>query len=225
MQKFNCPSCSAEIVFQSSISASCVCPYCSSLVVRHDDNLETLGKMAQLPDDISPFQINTTGVYRGLPFRIIGRLKVAWEDGYWNEWFLYFDDAKKAWLAEAQGSLAIIFEIFFSPEEIKQKFKKPPHLKQKITLSGGEYTVYDIKDSICIGSEGELPFAAPKGRKVKSVDLIGKDGKFAGIEFCEGELPTVFTGQYVEFDKLSFNHLRELEGWKMPRPKSKVKKA
>ncbi len=225
MQKYNCPSCSAEIVFQSRISATCVCPYCSSLVVRHDTELESIGKMAQLPEDISPFQIDTIGVYKGLAFRIIGRLKMAWQDGYWNEWFLYFDDAKKAWLAEAQGSLAIIFEEYLSPEEAKAKFGKAPKLNSKLLISGTTYTVSDLKESYCIGSEGELPFAAPRGRNVKGIDLIAGNSKFAGIEYCDGEPPSVFTGQYVEFDDLSFNHLRELEGWKMPSSKSKVKKA
>lgn len=225
MKKYSCPSCSAEIIFQSSLSVSCVCPYCTSLIVRHDTDLESFGKMAQLPDDMSPFQMNTTGVYKGLAFRIVGRLKVAWQDGYWNEWFLYFDDAKKAWLAEAQGTLAMIFEEFLSPEEIKQRFSKPPNLKQNITLSSDDYQVYDIKDSVCVGSEGELPFAAPKGRKVTGVDLISKDGGFAGIEYCEGEPPSVFTGHYVEFDALSFSNLRELEGWKLPRAKSQGKKS
>ena len=225
MQKYNCPSCSAEMVFQSSISASSVCPYCSSLVVRHDGDLELQGKMAQLPDDISPFQVGASGIYQGLHFGIIGRLKVAWEDGYWNEWFLYFDDAKKAWLAEAQGSLAIIFEEYLSPEELKNHFGNAPELNSKLLISGTTYTVSDIKQSHCLGSEGELPFAAPKGRKVKGIDLIGNAGGFAGIEYCEGEPPSVFTGRYVEFDDLSFSHLRELEGWKMPSSKSKVKKA
>lgn len=180
--------------------------------------------MAQLPDDISPFQIDTTGTYKGLQFRIIGRLKMTWKDGCWNEWFLYFDDAKKAWLAEAQGSLAVIFEEYLSPEQAKADFSTVPKLKSQVKISGTTYTVCDIKETECVGSEGELPFPAPKGRKVKAVDLIAGNNKFAGIEYCKDEPPSVFTGQYVEFDDLSFNYLRELEGWKMPSAKAKVKK-
>jgi hypothetical protein len=183
-------------------------------VVRHDTNLESISKMSQLPDDMSPFQLGTSGIYQGFHFVIIGRLKKIWQDGNWNEWFLYFNDAKKAWLAEAQGTLAIIFEVYLSAEEAKTKFAVMPQLKEKVKIFGINYTVCDIKNSVCAGSEGELPFVAVTGRKVKSVDLTSGE-QFAGIEYVENEPPVVFTGKYVEFDELSFSHLRELEGWKM----------
>src|SRR4051812_49254224 len=110
MQKFNCPSCGAGITFQSSVSFSLVCPYCRSLVVRHDKDVEAIGKMAELPDDISPFQIGTTGTFRKIHFALAGRMKIGWEDGCWNEWFFFTDEGKKGWLAEAQGSLILSFE-------------------------------------------------------------------------------------------------------------------
>ena len=223
MQKYTCPSCGAEITFQSSISVTCVCPYCRSLVVRQNDNLESLGTMAELPDDISPFQFGTSGIYKGVHFGIIGRLKVGWQDGYWNEWFLYMDNGKKAWLAEAQGSLAFIFEEDLSPEQAKANYSTIPKLEELVKIAGRNYTVCDIKQSECIGSEGELPFAAPKGRRVKAVDLISGNSKFAGIEYCEPEPPSVFTGEYVEFNDLYLTNLRELDGWKTPYPKREVK--
>jgi hypothetical protein len=178
--------------------------------------------MAELPDDMSPFQIGTSGRYKGERFNIIGRLKMAWQDGYWNEWFIDMADNKKAWLAEAQGTLAIVFEMSISPEEAKNHFGVIPKLNSEVKIAGITYTVSDIKESLCSGSEGELPFPAPKGRKVKSIDLIAGD-KMAGIEYSNNELESVFVGQYVEFDDLAFNNLRELEGWKMPRQKSGAK--
>jgi hypothetical protein len=181
--------------------------------------------MAELPDDISPFQIGTNGVYKGLRFSIVGRLKIAWADGCWNEWFIYFDDAKKAWLAEAQGSLAIIFEEYLPQGEVESKFGKMPKLKSQIKIAGVSYRVCDIKECECVGSEGELPFAAPKGRKTQAVDLIAGNNRFAGIEYSQDEPPTVFTGHYVEFDELEFSNLRELEGWTMPSRNRKGKKA
>jgi hypothetical protein len=225
MKKYNCPSCGAEITFQSALSVTCVCPYCRSLVVRHDTDVETIGKMAELPDDISPFQIGTAGIYKGVHFGIIGRLKVGWEDGCWNEWFLYMDTGKKAWLAEAQGFLAVIFEEDLTTSLAHADFYSVPELGEHKTIAGKNYTVSDIKDTECVGSEGELPFAAPQGRKVKAVDLVGGNSGFAGIEYSDGEQPSIFTGEYVEFTDLHFSNLRELPGWKLPQPKPGVKKA
>ncbi|MEI6729826.1 MAG: DUF4178 domain-containing protein [Pseudomonadota bacterium] len=216
MQKYLCPSCGGEIVFQSSISASCVCPYCRSLIVRQDMNLESLGKAAELPQDISPLQIGTTGIYRGVNFSIIGRLRVGWEEGAWNEWFLYTDKGEKAWLAEAQGDLAVIFEQEIN-EQALQAFAKAPLLGLGVTIGNDFYMVCDIKSSAVITAEGEFPKAISVGRKSKNIDLIGRDNKFAGLEYEDDKLVGIFTGEYVEFDSLKFKNLRDLDGWKIPR--------
>jgi len=227
MQKFNCPSCGAEIIFQSSISVSCVCPYCRSLLVRHDKDMESIGKMAELPDDISPFQIGTTGKYKNIPFTLVGRMKIGWSDGCWNEWCMFTDDGRRGWLAEAQGSIAISFEVEIPSGELMAIYgvndtvttlSTVPPLGTALLIQKKEYTINDIKAARCIGSEGELPFPAPQGRMSNVIDLEGMNGEFASIEFDAFDQPHLFIGEYVEFDMLHFNNLRDLPGWHMNRP-------
>lgn len=236
MQKCNCPSCGAEIVFQSSVSVSCVCSYCRSLVVRHDKDLEAIGKVAELPQDISPFQLGTSGIYKNIHFSLIGRMKIGWEDGNWNEWFMYTDDGKKGWLAEAQGTLAISFEkdiptggtvgtvaldMLRSTSTTHVNIthaEAVPSLGKYLIIDKKPFMVVDKKKATCIASEGELPLATPDGRTTTSIDLLGDDGAFAGIEFDASGRARLFVGEYIEFDKLKFSNLRELEGWKLLRP-------
>jgi hypothetical protein len=208
MQQYTCPSCGAQIKFQSSVSVTCVCPYCRSLVVRRDMDVEAIGVMAQLPDDISPFQLGTAGICKNIHFSLIGRMKIGWEDGSWNEWFMLTDEGKKGWLAEAQGSLAVSFE-----REEGTLPKTPPKLGQGMTFGGKQFFVSDVKETECIGSEGELPFAAPKGRKTIAADLISSDGGFASIEYADVKPPRFYIGEYMEFDALRFTNLRALPGW------------
>ena len=73
MKKFNCPSCGAEVVFNSNHSVYAVCKYCHSMIVRHDLDVEAIGTMASLPEDMSPFQIGTEGYYQGTHFSLVGR--------------------------------------------------------------------------------------------------------------------------------------------------------
>lgn len=80
--KANCPSCGSEVLFKSSISVFTVCDHCKSMIVRRDLDLEALGQMAQLPDDVSPLKIGSRGKYKNTAFEVIGRLKVAWSEGY-----------------------------------------------------------------------------------------------------------------------------------------------
>jgi hypothetical protein len=206
--KANCPSCGAEVQFKSSISVFSVCEYCRSMIVRHDMDLEALGKMAQLPDDLSPLKIGSRGKYNRTNFEVIGRLKVAWSEGYWNEWFVLFENGRSGWLAEAMG-------FFMLSAEVKETGKVPSRKEVKVgesyeLLPQKKFTVHDIKDAECIGSEGELPFSGLKGRKTVSVDLSDQSGEFANIEYSEQDGTRLYLGKYLDFDSLEWTDLRDL---------------
>jgi hypothetical protein len=105
-----CPSCGAPVVFQSAASVFAVCAYCQSTLVRHDENLEDIGKMAALVEDRSPLQLGAEGRYKGVHFALIGRLQIKYSQGIWNEWHLLFDDMRNGWLSEAGGEYVLTFQ-------------------------------------------------------------------------------------------------------------------
>jgi hypothetical protein len=171
-------------------------------------DLEALGLMAQLPDDVSPLKIGSRGKYKNSAFEIVGRLKVAWSEGCWNEWLLLLDDGKYGWLAEAMGFFMLSFEI-----------KETGQVPKSADLAVGKgyelapmqtFFVDDIKEAVCVGSEGELPFKAESGRKTTSVDLSTGSGEFANIEYSERDGVRLYVGRYVEFDDLALTDLRDL---------------
>ncbi len=196
------------------------------MIVRHDVDVKAIGTMAALPDDMSPLQIGTGGFYKGQRFNIVGRMKIGWEDGLWNEWFLVMDDGRKGWLAEAQGNYAISFEVDEpqilpkKEEDFNSQLDGLPELSSTKDLKLGSYItlgslrlkIVDVKQAICLGSEGELPFIAPKGRKTLSLDLLGSEGEFGNIEILDGK-HRVYLGDYVEWDEMRCENLRTLEGW------------
>lgn len=208
--KLGCPACGAEVDFKSRSAVFAVCSYCQSTLIRHDVDLEAIGKMAELPPDMSPFQVGTRGSYEGKRFELLGRLKVAWEDGVWNEWYALFDDGREGWLAEAQGFFMMSF-----PQALPRSLPTAEAIRvgQRLTLPPKEtFTVDDIRRATCIGSEGELPFPAPRGRESLSVDLRGPKATFANLEYA-ADGTRLYTGKYVDFDALSLSNLRELDGW------------
>jgi hypothetical protein len=205
-----CPACGAELQFKSRISVFGVCSYCHSTVVRHDLNLEALGKMAELPADMSPLQIGTRGQYESKNFEIVGRLKIGWEDGNWNEWYVVFDDGRDGWLAEAQGFYMMSFAVS-DLSSIPDKSSLYPGLTLRLMSRQG-FLVDDIKEATCIGSEGELPFSGVQGRKSTSVDLSGPDNLFACIDYSD-EGVRLYAGKYLDFEKFKFSFLREFDGW------------
>lgn len=208
MLKLSCPPCGAQVTFRSASSIFAVCDYCRSMLVRQDMNLEALGKMALLQEDMSPLKVGTQGRYEKTSFFIVGRLRVRWEGGAWNEWFLLFDDGREGWLGEAQGFYMVSFPVL-SP-------RLPPleelEVGRELKIQGTAYQIDDIKEIHCEGSEGELPFRAPKGRKSTSVDLTGPDRQFACLDYSEEGIQA-YAGSYVDFDSLKFQFLREIDGW------------
>ncbi len=207
--KLSCPACGAEVLFKSRSSIFGVCSFCSSTLVRHDMNIESLGKMTEMPQDMSPLQIGTTGVFENSRFEVVGRQRIGWESGSWNEWYLHFDSGKDGWLADAQGFYMVSFQFFEQtnlPDLSKLRVAEP------LMLNKIEFTVDDIREVSCIGSQGELPVRSLKGRKSTSVDLVGKNEKFGNIDYSpEGN--RLFFGKYVDFENLKFMNLREIDGW------------
>jgi DNA-directed RNA polymerase subunit RPC12/RpoP len=217
MRKFLCPSCGAEVAFRSQLSVYAVCKYCSSMIVHHDVDVEAIGKMAALPEDMSPLQIGSEGYYQGTRFTLVGRMKMGWKDGSWNEWFMASDDGRKGWLAEAQGFYAICFEVEapaldFAVRAIKQQTQQTSFIGSAHIINQQKFHVVDSKKASCLGSEGELPLSAPQGRLVVSVDLLGSYGEFASVEIETGKL-RAYSGRYVGWKEMRCTNIRTFDGW------------
>src|SRR6202012_1730726 len=107
---YDCPQCGAPVKFQSSIAIFAVCEHCRSMVVRKDLSVESIGVMAELPPDLSPLQIGSRGEWNGKAFELVGRIRVEWDLGSWNEWYALFDGGVGGWVAETQGFYLVSFE-------------------------------------------------------------------------------------------------------------------
>jgi len=205
----NCPSCGAKIVFRSSASVVAVCEYCRSTLVRHDVDLEQVGKMADLKADGSPLQLGAGGAYAGVRFAVVGRIQYRYEQGLWNEWYLVFDDMRGGWLGEARGNYAVSFLT-----QVSEAIPSFGSIKvgETIVLDRRPFELVDIQNARCIAGEGELPFRVGAGYEAPVADLQGSGRTFATIDYSETP-PLVFVGQYVDFDDLALTGLRELDGW------------
>lgn len=206
--QISCPSCGGRVDFKSRSSVFQVCTYCSSMLVRTDMDLELVGKMAQLPPDMSPFQVGTSGKFDNKHFQILGKQRLSYDGGFWNEWYVAFDDGRTGWLGEAQGFLMMSFPV--TGESIPDIKSMNPG--RSIQILGKSFEIEDIKEVTCLGGLGELPVRSEKGRKFTSVDLVGENNTFSNIVF-DNERSDLYLGKYVEFEELHFSGLREIDGW------------
>jgi hypothetical protein len=204
-----CPSCGAPVKFQWSSAVQTVCPYCRSILVRHDVNLESVGVVADLPEDPSPIQIATEGVYRNRPFVVIGRILYEYEQGRWNEWHLMFSDSMSGWLSDASLEYAVSFNRPLPPN-VPPAHDLPRGWTQNVDNIRLEVT--SITRAHYSGVEGELPFEYWGKNEVVFADLRSADGHFATIDYSE-EPPLLFVGEALEFEDLRFKNLKRIEGW------------
>ena len=213
MSSHSCPSCGASVEFRSA-APHAVCSYCRSLLLRRDANLESIGRVAEVPEDFSPLQLNVTGFFDERRFSLVGRLRKVWEQGGWNEWCAQFGDGRLGWLAEAQGELVMLFE---QPRESLSPRLSPETLSgiwagDIFTIGERRFEVSDVKEVECLGAEGELISCPPMDARMTSIDLRGPGLEFGTIEGNEQEM-SVFVGRYVEFTDCRFSGLRKLAGW------------
>lgn len=202
-----CPACGAMVPFRTSISLYAVCPFCRSLALRRDLDLEKLGESAQLKPDGTPLQVGSGGVYRGAPFELVGRMQLKTPHGFWNEWFMVFADGRQGWLGEAQGAYAVSFKTEYNVPAFRDL-----KVMAKVDVKGSAYQVLELIEAEYLAAEGELPFRPPLGESVRTADLIGEGGAFGTIDYSD-EPPSVYTGEYQDFDALHFTGLKSFEGW------------
>ncbi|HLO61968.1 MAG TPA: DUF4178 domain-containing protein [Azonexus sp.] len=200
----SCPSCGAPVVFQSASSIFAVCAYCQSTLVRHDQNLEDIGKMAALVEDRSPLQLGAEGSYRGVHFALIGRIQLKYSQGTWNEWHLLFDDMRTGWLSEAGGEYVL---TFMRPAQEPLPDFEALKIGQRLQVASQVWTVSNLERAECIAGQGELPFKVGAGYPVPAADLRS-DQAFVTLDYSEVP-PLLYLGEAVDFTSLKMSNLRD----------------
>ena len=206
-----CPNCGAPIEFLWSSAVQTTCPFCKSILVRHDVDLEKVGEVGDLPPSTSAIQIQTQGIYRGTPFTVVGRILYEYDRGGWNEWHVRLDDRDSAWLSDAQAEYAVTREV---EGATGLPSASAVYVGASYPLAKKPFRVVSLTRARYRGVEGELPFEYWNKRDVLFADLEAPGEQFATIDYSGGDdVPTLYVGEWVGFDELQLSNLREIEGW------------
>jgi hypothetical protein len=206
----SCPACGAPVRFRFAQAVQTVCEYCRSVLVRHDVALDKVGECAVVPDNASPIQLGTEGVFRNKPFVVAGRIVYEYELGGWNEWYIAFNDSEGGWLSDAQLEYSVTFRAD-PPWPLPARDQLQPGMGY--SWNGATFVATTRTLARYRGVEGDLPFEYWDKTAVWFLDLRTHDARFATIDYSE-DPPLLFTGETIEFDLLKLRNLREFEGWK-----------
>lgn len=194
-QTLNCPSCGAQLELQYRHSRMVVCNYCSQTSYLNAGSTEAVGKKIVLADYGSVLSVGKRGKLNDKPFQVLGRLRFDYQDGFWDEWLVWFDGSEFAdyWLQEDEGEF-----VLFSKKELQVEAPVFEKVKVGSLISVNSQAVFITEKSRATinGGEGELPFQVVPGEKADFVDGIA-GGKPASLEYMPGQIE-FNTGEVVE---------------------------
>lgn len=198
-QAIRCPSCGATHDILNPGVVTVVCEYCGNAVYWDKDKLRDAGRQSILPEGFTRLFRGAAGRLDKRRFTVMGRVRYSFGKGFWDEWFLSFDDGTIGWLTEDNHELAL---------QKRSKIKKPPapdalQPGQRFKARGIDFVVQEVGLAECIGVEGDLPIAVQTGETYRFVDASSPDGRHTlGIEY-DAEPPTVFVGRWLTYANLT----------------------
>ena len=205
-----CPNCGAPVEFASAASASAVCSFCRSTLVRDGETLRRIGASGELFDDHSPLQLGAGGRYQGLAFTLVGRLQYGYADGTWNEWHALFDGGgsrpRSGWLSEDNGAYVFAFDAPLPADAPVPAGLQPG---QPRTIDGRAWTVASVARAKLIAAQGELPDPPQLDGEFTVVDLRNAQDEVATLDYGDPTRPRWSTGRSVALSELAMSGLRE----------------
>lgn len=207
MYKTACPACGASVEFKSAGSVMAVCAYCRSTLLREADAVRNIGRMSEVIEDHTRIQIGTSGQYQGRNFGVVGRIQLRYEDGFWNEWYVVFDDGKTGWLSDGSGQY-----VFTEAIEVPAQLPSFEQIRPGATIqhNGTRFTATDVRAAQCVAGQGELPFQVGEGWTARVADFRAEE-RFLTLDYSDGAAPQVYAGLATTLEALKCQFLREAE--------------
>lgn len=208
-EELNCASCGAPLDRALRYTRMLVCDYCGATNLLNAGSLEAAHEKVLLTDYGSPVELYKTVTIDGGVYEARGRVRYAYEDGFWDEWLLHSKAEPEAlyWLHEDEGEF-LLYQALYDPED-PETLLSPESAKfedfvvgQQYELNGRNVFVSEKSRGKVVGSEGELPFQVLPGESADFVDgYWAKQELFLSLEFFP-EGGYLYAGREVSLDAM-----------------------
>jgi Domain of unknown function (DUF4178) len=201
-----CPNCGGVVEFRSAASASAVCSFCRSTLVREGEALRRIGESAELFDDHSPLQLGVSGAFQGEAFTLLGRLQLAYADGRWNEWHALFDNGRSGWLSEDNGAYVFAFDA-----PLKDRVPQAATLfpGQRAQIEGLAWDIASVTSTTVQAAQGELPWPPTLSGTFLVADLRNARDEVGTLDYSDPVQPRWSVGRGVRLADLVLRGLRD----------------
>lgn len=194
-QQLECQTCSAPIKIENQFVRSISCPFCgASYLMSGEDGLTARGKGIKLADYPSRLSVGQSGVIRGKRFSVLGRVRYAYDEGFWEEWQIAWDDdTPPAWLEEDEG-----YWTLYKRERVRGAIPAHKDIKVGATIQVNNMKVFitEKRGGKMVGQEGQFSAVMPIEGKFGYATGTA-DGKPVSVTFWDNEIE-VETGDDLE---------------------------
>ena len=206
MQQVLCPQCGAPVKFSSTASVMAVCGACRSTLLKDAESVKRIGEMADVLEDYSPICLGAGGTYNRKRFQVIGRIQLRYEDGFWNEWYLWFDDGSDGWLSDASGQYAVTHR---RAAKSRLTFPSFDRIKpgSEFNLDGQRFIASDVRTCQATSAQGELPFVLGDGWTARVADFRSASA-FLTLDYSDGDTPELYIGRAFDLSHMQAASLR-----------------
>lgn len=192
----HCPGCGGPTELRSRSIRVLVCSYCDQSIVLTPDGPTSQGKTAELVDMFTELSNGSAGRIGQQMFQVSGRVRFAWDQGYWDEWAIWLDDGTSGWLHEDEGELSLILPV---PLDAPLSLAAA-RVGSRIAVNGREVYVREKRTAKVFGGEGQLPRAMWPGLELAYVD--GSVGQEVWMLEQFGDTVELFVGRQLTDDEL-----------------------
>ena len=172
----SCPSCGVAIESISAHTRSLQCPHCDNWVYLGNNGWAASGSFEHALDAPSFVHLGRSGRIEGRAFVVTGRIRLSYNSGYWDEWWLEFEDGQHHWLEEDEGRYRLHDAVADSAKIDDPARAKPG---EKLVVNGDSWFVTECLHATVAGTEGSLPAAIFPGEQVTCIDAISGGRKYS----------------------------------------------
>lgn len=201
MQQLNCPNCGGSLAVENQFIRTVTCRFCgSNFLVNGSDGLDPTGKSASLANYPSRLSVGMNGKARGRGFKVLGRIRYMYPEGFWEEWQVAWDDgAPPDWLEEDEGLWTV-----YRREKVKSEI--PPHdqvrVGGKVKINNYDVFVTEKRTAKVAGSEGQFSSVFPLSGTFGYFQGTA-NGKSVSVNYWTDEIE-ISVGDELEHGEITF---------------------
>ena len=159
-QQLDCETCGAPINIENQFIRSVTCQFCgAAYLVSGEDGLNKRGDASKLADYPSRLAVGQTGEIRGRKFSVLGRVRYAYDEGFWEEWQIAWDDGQApSWLEEDEG-----YWTLYKRERIRGALEQYDNVRVGSNIKVNNHTMFvtEKRQAKMVGSEGQFSSVVP----------------------------------------------------------------